>query len=434
MSSNLFRNEFLNQSSTEEEDFDQQTSEGSEYKSNEEIQQDNDDEQMEASSSYKNTIPFRLNKEQRIWIYDQCVISKFQYNNLQIKKIQNEFKKEFCLKESPASTTIQRLYNKFQETGSVLDNLKGVVGRKTVRTEEKINKVKQYMVENPKTSVRDASKKLKTNTRTLHRILKIDLKLCPYKIQIMHKIPKDVYQKRNAFCIKVQEMVESGRLDPNLIFFTDEAYFTLEGYVNKQNYRIWGSEPPKEFAEAPLHSRKIQVWCAVYSGGVSQPFFYEENENCNGPRYLQVIKDFFEYADGMDAIDDHWWMQDGAPPHRTGEVFNQIQKYYGERVMALNYTKYYEKLHNKKDVLCLDWPPYSPDLNACDYFLWGYLKDKVYAEKIRDIEHLKKRITDEINNIPTGMLRRVVSNFLTRIKVVADQEGGHCQHILTKKN
>ena len=24
------------------------------------------------------------------------------------------------------------------------------------------------------------------------------------------------------------------------------------------------------------------------------------------------------------------------------------------------------------------WPPYSLDLNSCDYFLWGYLKERIY--------------------------------------------------------
>ena len=50
----------------------------------------------------------------------------------------------------------------------------------------------------------------------------------------------------------------------NKIFFSDEAHFTLGGYVNKQNCRIWGSKDPQVNAERPLHSEKDIVWCALY--------------------------------------------------------------------------------------------------------------------------------------------------------------------------
>ena len=42
----------------------------------------------------------------------------------------------------------------------------------------------------------------------------------------------------------------------NKIFFSDEAHFTFCEYVNKQNYRIWGSENLQIIEERPLHSEK----------------------------------------------------------------------------------------------------------------------------------------------------------------------------------
>ena len=54
----------------------------------------------------------------------------------------------------------------------------------------------------------------------------------------------------------------------NKIFFSDEAYFTLSGYVNKQNCHIWGSANPPIIEERPLHPEKVTVWCALWSVGV----------------------------------------------------------------------------------------------------------------------------------------------------------------------
>jgi len=31
----------------------------------------------------------------------------------------------------------------------------------------------------------------------------------------------------------------------------------------------------------------------------------------------------------------------------------------------------------------IKWPPRSPDLTPLDYFMWGYLKERVYKTKIK---------------------------------------------------
>ncbi|GFV72514.1 hypothetical protein TNCV_2763781 [Trichonephila clavipes] len=48
----------------------------------------------------------------------------------------------------------------------------------------------------------------------------------------------------------------------------DEAYFWLNGYVNKQNCRIWSEANPQVYVETPLHPEKLTVWCALWAGGI----------------------------------------------------------------------------------------------------------------------------------------------------------------------
>ncbi|GFW59228.1 putative DD41D transposase [Trichonephila clavipes] len=52
------------------------------------------------------------------------------------------------------------------------------------------------------------------------------------------------------------------------ILFSDEAYFWLNGYVNKQNCRIWSETNPQVYVETPLHPEKLTVWCALWAGGI----------------------------------------------------------------------------------------------------------------------------------------------------------------------
>ncbi|GFX14289.1 hypothetical protein TNCV_1767831 [Trichonephila clavipes] len=49
---------------------------------------------------------------------------------------------------------------------------------------------------------------------------------------------------------------------------SDEAHFWLNGYVNKQNCRIWSEANPQVYVETPLHPEILTVWCALWAGGI----------------------------------------------------------------------------------------------------------------------------------------------------------------------
>ncbi|GBN23572.1 hypothetical protein AVEN_144157-1 [Araneus ventricosus] len=53
------------------------------------------------------------------------------------------------------------------------------------------------------------------------------------------------------------------------------------------------------------------------------------------------------------------------------------------------------------DVPLLPWPPRSPDLTPCDFFLWGYVKDKIY------VPQCQQRITAAVTGINGNMLLNV---------------------------
>ncbi len=77
-----------------------------------------------------------------------------------------------------------------------------------------------------------------------------------------------------------------------------------------------------------------------------------------------------------------YFKQDGASPHRG----KMAQKYLQ--------LKFKEKFKDKKK-----WPPRSCDLNPCDYFLWPYLKSKVYNPLSNNLSDLNVNIENEIKKI-----------------------------------
>ena len=60
--------------------------------------------------------------------------------------------------------------------------------------------------------------------------------------------------------------------------------------------------------------------------------------------------------------------------------------------------------------LPVEWLPRSPDLTLCDYFLWGYLKDKVYRTPPQNIDDLRNKIQQEAEILRGNpvLIRRVL--------------------------
>ncbi|KAJ4444703.1 hypothetical protein ANN_06500 [Periplaneta americana] len=71
-----------------------------------------------------------------------------------------------------------------------------------------------------------------------------------------------------------------------------------------------------------------------------------------------------------------------------------------------------------------DWPPRSPDLTLLNFFLWSYVKDKVYATPVRD---LRERIVEAIESIPKDVLQRAWQEIVHHLDIVTMTAGAHVE-------
>jgi hypothetical protein len=78
------------------------------------------------------------------------------------------------------------------------------------------------------------------------------------------------------------------------------------------------------------------------------------------------------------------------------------------------------------------WPARSPDLNSCDYYLWRYMKTKVYRTQVENQEELLERImvTAEEIRQNTEELARVSASLRRRVEACISENGGHFKHLL----
>ncbi|GFX42601.1 transposable element Tc3 transposase [Trichonephila clavipes] len=120
------------------------------------------------------------------------------------------------------------------------------------------------------------------------------------------------------------------------ILFSDETHFWLNGYVNKQNCRIWSEANPQVYVETPLHPEKLTVWCALWAGGIIGPYFFKNDEGhnvtINGDRYRAMITNFFIPELKNHDVQELWFQQDGATCHTARATIDLLKDTFGDRL------------------------------------------------------------------------------------------------------
>ncbi|GFV21935.1 putative transposable element [Trichonephila clavipes] len=186
------------------------------------------------------------------------------------------------------------------------------------------------------------------------------------------------------------------------ILFSDEAHFWLNGYVNKQNCRIWSEANPQVYVETPLHPEKLTVWCALWAGGIIGPYFFKNDEGhkvtVNGDRAM--ITNFFIPELNNHDVQELWFQQDGATCHTARATIDLLKDTLGDRLISRFGP--------------VNWPPRSCDLTPLDYFLWGYVKSLIYADKPQTLDHSEDNIRRVIDDIRPQMLEKVIENWTSR--------------------
>ena len=106
------------------------------------------------------------------------------------------------------------------------------------------------------------------------------------------------------------------------------------------------------------------------------PFFFKDEKGeavtVDGSRYREMIRSFLMPAVGtLQNRELLWFQQDGATCHSAKETLKLLQETFEDRIISRGCD--------------FPWPPRSPDLSPPDFFLWGYLKERVYLSKPRNV-------------------------------------------------
>jgi hypothetical protein len=73
---------------------------------------------------------------------------------------------------------------------------------------------------------------------------------------------------------------------------------------------------------------------------------------------------------------------------------------------------------------------YHYHINPCDFFLWGFLKEKMFQRRPENVAQLRAHIVKLYRALSEDLCRKVVTNARVRLQEVVRQDGGHIEHVL----
>jgi transposase len=343
----------------------------------------------------------RYSNQERIVILESYLVQKSYAD------ARRELNRRFPNATIPANSTIMRLLHKFRATGSVTDQ-RVLPHQPSCMTEEKLLEIYEHYMRDPSLSLRKVAQIVDVSVSSVYTALHQHLFLRSYKITQVHQLLPADYEARLLFSNWLTNTVENQPDFLELCFFSDEAWIHLDGNVNSQNFRVWSADNPYEIRERPLHPQKVGVWAAMSSRRIFFSFF---EGTVTGVVYRGLV-DTFVATLTEEEIYRGWFQQDNAPAHTARATLQQIEDYFGNRVISKGL-----------------WPARSPDLTPPDFFLWGYVKEKVFRNNPRNLAALKNNIKDVIEGIPVNILQSVSKSLVARCEMCVSVNGGQFQHL-----
>ena len=353
----------------------------------------------------------RLNKEQRIWVCEEMARLA---NAAEVVRRWPALWPDIPV---PNVSTIKRLWKKFENHGTCLKRNQGNSGRpRTARNQGNLERVRESLAQNGARSSRRNG--LGLTQSSFVRIVK-EIRFHPFVVGRRQKLENGDPAKRLEFC---NWILDSVALEPDMIsnFITsDEAVFSLNSEVimkNDVHYARFGSgHPEHHYVNFKQGAGQLMVWVGLTkNGNIFGPHFVQgtldTTEYLRIIRYHVIQREFREQGIEKERM---WWQQDGASAHTSNRSIRYLQTQFPGKVVS-----------KKGDIL---WPPHSPDLAICDFFLWSYLKNSIWKVPVDDqpknLAQLREAIIAACHRVDRDMISRSFDAMLSHCRKCIENDG-----------
>ena len=275
----------------------------------------------------------------------------------------------------PSAQFIINLNKHFDETGSVLQNLhkRSFEVRLTYGSLERASSTdnvsrmktngssKQLDSLQPK---RKLSPTIVLSASSINKMLRDKSKA--YIARRFQLLNDDDIDRRLEFCETWQTRLKEDSMFHQKIVWSNEAKFHINGSVHTHNCTFVSEENPNNPTEYTANSPSVNVWGAVWNDEIVGPVFFETA--LTSEDYLKLLNKYvYPYIVTQLSAHDLIFQQDGTRPYFTREVRDDLNKHLPKKWIGRRGP--------------IELPPKSQDLTPMNFFVWGYLKNKVYNKK-----------------------------------------------------
>ena len=143
------------------------------------------------------------------------------------------------------------------------------------------------------------------------------------------------------------------------------------------------------------------------------PAFIDYPQTVNQTIYKDILQGHF--IPNLPENHNLVYMHDGATAHTANSVKDFLYATFGEdNVISRNCKN--------------SWPSRSPNINPCDFFLWGYLKHRVFSRKPTSLQQIKDFVNEEVANIPAEVLSRTNDSLFDRLLLLKTEAVHHIEN------
>ena len=307
-------------------------------------------------------------------------------------------------------SVVQRIWQRFLDTGSVEERPKSGRPRKTSAVDDR------YIVTMSRRQRFDTARTL--NQQFLHAT---GITICEQTIRnrlhdngiharrpaVRPPLTRDHRTARRQFAAQYED-VPLGSL--RKILFTDESRFCVD---NSDGRKCVWRRKNERFVNCCVaeHDRwggpSVMVWGGISFDGVTD-LYVIQNGALTGVRYRDEILDVYVRPFAGAVGDNFVLMDDNARPHRARVVNDYLEDEGIER---------------------LDWPSRSPDLNPIEH-AWDALQRRINARMAQPqtAQQLANALLEEWVRIPRKDIQTLVLSFWTHCTEVIDARGGHTRY------
>ena len=126
--------------------------------------------------------------------------------------------------------------------------------------------------------------------------------------------------------------------------------------------------------------------------------------------YLTILEEsFIPWMMKYYGLNKVMLVQDFAPAHAS----QSVQDFLSRKI----------PFYVPKDI----WPSNTPDLNPCDFWMWGVVEQKCNSNAHASVSDLKKAIRKAASTIGPDETQRACSAFRRRLGSVKEADGGHIE-------